>query len=122
MYAISTADPCLWYSVEFPGFGNPPRPTLPPGVSQPTFTITGVAADTYWVVAYRNDRDVPDPGYYSAQVECFRTKPSGPCPDVSLARVTVVAGQPATGVDVTTWGPPPPAQASPTFPPRPTAR
>jgi hypothetical protein len=122
VYAISTSDPRRWYSVDFPGFGNPPRPTLPPGVSQPTFMITGVAPGVYWVVAYRNDREQPDPGYYSRQVECFRTTPSGPCPDVALAPVAVVAGQTASGIDVLTWGPPPPERPSPTFPPRPTPR
>src|SRR5258708_2196319 len=34
LYAISTTDARVWYSVESAGFGNPPRPTLPPRVSQ----------------------------------------------------------------------------------------
>lgn len=122
VYAISTTDARVWYSVAFAGFGNPPRPTLPPGVSQPTYTISGVAPGTYWVVAYRNDGQLPDPGYYSRQVECSRTTPSGPCPDVSLVPATAIAGQTTSGIDVITWGPPPPGQASPTFPPRPTTR
>ena len=123
VYAISTTDPRVWYSVDFPGFGNPPRPTLPPGVSQPTYAITGVAPGTYWVVAYRNDGQLPDPGYYSRQVECFHTTPSGPCPDAALVPATVIAGQTTTGIDVISWGPPnPAAQSSPTFPPRPTPR
>ena len=122
VYAISTTDARAWYSVAFAGFGRPPRPTLPPGVSQATYTITGVAPGTYWVVAYRNDGQLPDPGYYSRQVECFRTTPSGPCPDVTLAPATVVAGQTTSGIDVITWGSPPPGQPSPTFPPRPTPR
>ena len=120
VYAISTTDPRVWYSVEFPGLGNPPRPTLPPGVSQPTYTITGVAAGTYWVVAYRNDRNLPDPGFYSRQVECFRATPRGPCSDINPAPVVVVSGQTTSGIDVITWGTQP--QPSPTLPPRPTPR
>src|SRR5260221_5088998 len=97
VYAISTTDQRVWYSVNFAGAGNPPRPTLPPGQSSATYTITGVAPGTYWVVAYRNDATGPsvgpDPGFYSRQPDCFRAKPSGPCPDLTLAPVTVVAGQ-----------------------------
>jgi len=119
IYAISTTDQRVWYSVDFPGFGNPPRPTLPPGVSQPSYRITGVAPGTYWVIAYRTDGLLPDPGYYSRQAECSRTTPRGPCPDVALVPVTVIAGQDTSGIDVLTWGPPPPGQSSPTFPPRP---
>jgi hypothetical protein len=122
VYAISTTDQRVWYSVDFAGVGNPPRPTLPPGVTEPTYTITGVAPGTYWVVAYRNDGQLPDPGYYSRQPDCFRTTPRGPCPDVTLIPVTVIAGQTVSGIDVLTWGPPPPGQPSPTFPPRPTPR
>lgn len=120
VYAISTTDPRVWYSVAFAGFGNPPRPTLPPGQTEARYTITGVAPGTYWVVAYRTDALLPDPGYYSRQVECQRTRPSGPCPDVGPAMVTVAAGQTASGIDVVTWGTQP--QPSPTLPPRPTPR
>ena len=122
VYAISTTDPRVWSSVDYRGVGNPPRPTPGPGGTGFTYTITGVAPGTYWVVAYRNDEPAgqgPDPGYYSPQAECWRRTPSGPCPDVRLIPVTVTAGQTSTGVDILTWGPPPPEQASPTFPPRP---
>jgi hypothetical protein len=122
VYAISTTDQRVWYSVDFAGFGNPPRPTLPPGVSQPSYTITGVAPGTYWVVAYRNDGQLPDPGYYSRQVDCLRATPSGPCNDVTPAQATVIAGQTTSGVDVLSWGTPSPGQPSATFPPRPTPR
>lgn len=123
VYAISTTDPRVWYSVPFAGFGNPPRPTLPPGQTEPRYTITGVAPGTYWVVAYRTDTGqgpVPDPGFYSRQTVCFRATPSGPCPDVGPAMVTVAAGQTTSGVDIITWGTFP--QPSPTLPPRPTTR
>lgn len=123
VFAISTTDPRVWYAVVFTGFGSPPRPTPPPGVLQPTYTITGVAPGTYWVVAYRDDGQLPDPGYYSRRVDCLRTTPSGPCPDASLVPATVIAGQTTTGIDVISWGPPnPAAPSSPTFPPRPTPR
>ena len=121
VYAISTADPRVWYSVGFAGVGNPPRPTLPPGVSQATYTITGVAPGAYWLVAYRTDGQLPDPGYYSHQGPCFRATPSGPCPDGTPLAVTVIAGQTTSGIDVLGWGPPA-GQPLPTLPPRPTAR
>lgn len=121
VYAISTTDPRVWFSVDYRGVGNPPRPTPGPGDTSFTYTITGVAPGTYWIVAYRNDGpgQGPDPGYYSPQAECSRRTPSGPCPDVRLIPATVIAGQTTAGVDILTWGPPPPEQASPTFPPRP---
>jgi hypothetical protein len=122
VYAISTTDQRAWYSVDFAGFGNPPRPTLPPGVTEPTYTITGVASGTYWVVAYRNDGQLPDPGLYSRVNDCFRTTPSGPCPDGTLVPVTVIGGQTTRGIDVLTWGYPPPVPPAPTIPPRPTPR
>ena len=122
VYAISTTDPRVWYSVVFAGAGNPPRATLPPGVNNATYTISGVAPGTYWIVAYRNDGLTPDPGYYSRQPECSRARPGGPCPDVTLVPATVTAGETTSGIDVITWGPPPPGQPSPTFPPRPTPR
>ena len=120
VYAISTTDQRVWYSVEFAGLGNPPRPTPAPGQTDATYTITGVAAGTYWVVAYRNDGQRPDPGYYSGQAVCARTtpRPQGPCPDINPVRVTVTAGQTASGIDLITWGTQP--QPSPTLPPRPT--
>ena len=119
VYAISTTQPRVWYSVNFAGFGNPPRPTLPPGVSQPTYTITGVAPGTYWIVAYRTDGQLPDPGYFSRQAECARTTPAGPCPDVTLVPATVISGQTTSGIDILTWGYTASNPPSPTIPPRP---
>lgn len=121
VYAISTTEPSVWYSVDFAGAGNPPLPTPRPGQEASTYTITGVAPGAYWVVAYQNNGDDPPyPGWHSRQVECFRDRRSGPCPDVTLAEVTVIAGQVTTGIDLITWGPHPPP--SPTLPPRPTPR
>ena len=128
VYAISTTDSRVWYSVDFAGYGNPPRPTLPPGAAEATYTLSGVAPGTYWVVAYRNDGQLPDPGYYSRVPDCLRARPSvggqsaGPCPDVTLIPATVTAGQTLRGIDVVTWFPAPSDQPSPTVPPRPTPR
>jgi len=120
VYAISTADARVWYSVNFAGLGNPPRPTAQPGTSGDTYTITGVAPGTYWVVAFRNDGQLPDPGFYSRASICQRTTPSGPCPDINPVAITVISGQTASGIDVLTWGTRP--EPSPTLPPRPTPR
>ncbi len=120
VYAISTADARVWYSVNFAGLGNPPRPTAQPGTSGDTYTITGVAPGSYWVVAFRNDGQLPDPGFYSRASICQRTTPSGPCPDINPVAVTVISGQTASGIDVLTWGTRP--EPSPTLPPRPTPR
>jgi hypothetical protein len=120
VYAISTTDPRVWYSVNYAGVGNPPRPTPQPGTSGDTYTITGIAPGTYWVVAYRNDGLSPDPGFYSRAAICMRTTPSGPCPDINPVPVMVIAGQTSSGIDVLTWGTQP--QPSPTLPPRPTPR
>ena len=121
VYAISTADPRVWFSVNFAGFGSPPRPTLPPGQTEATYTITGVAPVTYWVVAYRNDGQLPDPGYFSRAAACLRIPNSAGCPDQTLIPATVTGGQTTSGIDVVSWGPPP-GQPSPTIPPRPTPR
>lgn len=114
------ADQRIWFSVEFPGYGNPPRPTAQPGTEPGMYTLTGVAPGTYWVVAYRNDGQKPDPGVYTREAQCLRRTPSGPCPDQTPVLVTVTAGQTTREIDIVTWYPgsglmPPP-------PPRPTPR
>lgn len=116
VYAISTVDPRVWYSVALPGVGNPPLPPKPPGGL--SYTITGVTPGTYWVVAYRTDRQSPVPAFYSRAVECLRARPSRPCPDHALAPVTVSPGQTTSGIDV--LDAPPPSQ--PSYPPQPTPR
>lgn len=120
VYAIGADDQRIWFSVEFSGYGNPPRPTAQPGSEPGTYRLTGVAPGKYWVVAYRNDGQKPDPGFYSRASECLRRTPGGPCPDESFVIVTVTAGQTTPNIDIVTWWPgsglvPPP-------PPRPTSR
>jgi hypothetical protein len=112
VYAISVNDPRVFFSVEFAGFGNPPRPTLPPGVSQATYTLTGIAPGTYYVLAYRNDNS-PGLGVYSQHtVKCFQATQGGqtstPAPgcsanDHSLLPVTVRAGETVSRIDITDW-------------------
>ena len=124
VYAFSTADERVWYSVDVPQF--PPASGSPPPEGS-RYTITGVAPGTYWVLAYRNDRPtvtLPDPGLWSVRYAC-RT---GPAPtacsdDPSLAIVTVTAGRTTMGIDVQDWvlrSPGRPGQ--PSIPPRPTPR
>ncbi len=106
VYAINQNDQRVWFSVEFPGYGNPPRPTAQPGTEPGTYTLTGVApGTTYSVVAYRNDGQKPDPGVYTRQAECLRRTPSGPCPDQLPVLVTVTAGQTTREIDIVTWWP-----------------
>lgn len=95
----------IWSSVEFPGFGNPPRPTAQPGTEPGTYTLTGVAPGTYVVVAYRNDGQKPDPGLHTREAECLRRTPRGPCPDQTTVLVTVSAGQTAREIDIVSWYP-----------------
>lgn len=105
VYAIGADDQRVWFSVEFPGYGNPPRPTAQPGSEPGTYTLSGVAPGTYWVVAYRNDGQKPDPGVYTRQAECMRRTPSGPCPDQTPVLVTVTAGQTTREIDIVSWWP-----------------
>jgi hypothetical protein len=118
VYAISTADQRVWYSVDVPRFppllGSPrPTGTFAPG-TEPRYTITGVAPGTYYVLAYRNDGQQPDRALYSRRVAC------GCGEDPSLAIVTVSAGQTTSGIDIRDWVMYGPGQPSPSIPPRPT--
>ena len=122
VYAISTTDPSVWYWVKYAGLGRPPLPTAQPGTPGDTYTITGVAPGAYWVVAYRDDGQRPEPGLYSRVNECRRTTPSGPCADGTLVPATVTSGQTTRDIDILTWGYPLPVPPSPTIPPRPTPR
>jgi hypothetical protein len=131
VYAISTTDQRVWFSVDVPRYppASPatplPQGTFRPG-EEPRYTITGVAPGTYYVLAYRNDGQTPDPGAYTRAAQaailyCRPGAPPAPCDDHSLVPVTVAAGQTVSGIDVTDWtvGF---VQPSPTIPPRPTSR
>jgi len=105
VYAIGADDQRIWFSVEFPGYGNPPRATAQPGTEPGTYTLTGITPGRYVVVAYRNDGQKPDPGLYTREAECLRRTPSGPCPDQSSVLVTVTAAQTTREIDIVTWWP-----------------
>ena len=123
VYAIDPDDRRIWFSVEFPGYAlyaGPTGPTRQPGTEPGTYTLTGVAPGRYFVVAFRNDGQKPDPGLYTREAECLRRTPSGPCPDQTTVFITVTAGQTTREIDIVSWWPgsglmPPP-------PPRPTPR
>jgi hypothetical protein len=123
VYAISVADQRVFFSVDTPRY--PLATNTPP---RPSYTMTGVAPGTYYVLAYRND-DVNveaknAPGVYSQYVlQCLQPNAAGTTPapacssaDHSLVPVTVHAGETVPRIDVTDWynGP---ARAS--YPPRP---
>jgi hypothetical protein len=126
VYAISTTDQRVWYSVDVPRFPNPSGTPPPPGTfapgTEPRYTITGVAPGTYYVLAYRNDGQTLYPGGYTqAAVSCRGPQPAPPppaCNDHSLVPVTVITGQTVSGIDVTDWVVQPP----PSIPPRPAPR
>jgi hypothetical protein len=127
VYAISVADPRVFFSVNTPRFGgdatSPPTGATP--APRPSYTITGVAPGTYYVLAYRNDepgqstRDFP--GLYSQYVlRCKPGAPSADCADHTLVPVTVNVGPAVSGIDVTDWYHGSPSdQPRTTYPPRP---
>jgi hypothetical protein len=81
-------------------------------VSQPTYTITGVAPGIYYVLAYCNDNN-PRLGVYTRYtVMCLQATQGGqsstPAPacaanDQSLLPVTVHAGETVRRIDIIDW-------------------
>jgi hypothetical protein len=111
VYAISVADQRTYFSVSSPRYAEG---TTGPG--RGTYTITGVAPGTYYVLAYR-DSDIganDQPGLYSQFViRCVQPSLAGSpvpedCnartgPDHVLVQVTVGAGETASRIDVGDW-------------------
>lgn len=138
IYAISVADPRVFFSVETPRLGgdpmSPPASAAPGATpAPPSYTLTGIAPGTYYVIGYRND-DVNteaknSPVVYSQYtvscIQATQASPAGPnatpapgCTfpgDHSLIPVTVNVGPAVTGIDLKDW--PSPQQG--TYPPRP---
>jgi hypothetical protein len=112
VYAIRVDDPKVFFSVNYVGYGNPPRPTPPPGVSVDTYTLTGIAPGSYYVIAYRNDGETSLGVYSWHTVNCLQASTPGqnstPAPgcsanDHSLVPVTVRAGETVSRIDITDW-------------------
>lgn len=123
VYAISVADQRVFFSLDTPRY--PLATNTPP---RPTYTMTGVAPGTYYVLAYRND-DVNveaknSPGVHSQYVlQCLQPNAAGSTPapgcssgDHSPVPVTVRAGETIQRIDVTDWYY---GAVRPSYPPRP---
>ena len=101
IYAVSTADRGVFFSVAVP------RGTAP----KPAYTITGVRPGTYYLLAYTDGNDGPAGGAYTEYVKCGL---KASCSDHTLIGVTVGAGQTVRDIEVSDWYAP-----AGTFPVRP---
>jgi hypothetical protein len=102
IYAISTSDRSVYFSVDIP------RSTVP--TTAPPYTITGVRPGTYHLFSYAEGNDRAG-GAYTEYVKCgLRAS----CSDHSLIDVAVRAGETVRDIDVTDWYGP-----TESFPPRP---
>lgn len=123
VYAINVADQARSFFVQRPRFAEGQGPD-----DRATYSITGVAPGTYYVVAWRDSdpTSTNQPGLYSQfVVRCVQPSMAGVSPlppecgnsvtgDHSLVPVTVRAGETVTRIEVGDWGY---GQAS--YPPRP---
>lgn len=112
IYAIRVDDPKVFFSVNYVGYGNPPRPTPPPGVPVDTYTLTGIAPGNYYVIAYRNDGETSLGVYSRHTVNCMQASTGGqnstpapgcPANDHTLVPVTVRGGETVSRIDITDW-------------------
>ncbi len=102
IYAVSTTDRSVYFSVDVP------RGTVP---AKPPFTITGVRPGTYNLLAFVGDSQGPAGGAYTEYVKCgLRAS----CSDHTLIDVTVRAGETVRDIEVSDWYAP-----QGTFPTRP---
>lgn len=102
IYAVSTTDRSIFFSVEVPRAQAPPKST---------YTITGVRPGTYNLFAYVEGSDGSAGGAYTEYVTCGLR---AGCPSHDPIDVTVRAGETVREIDVTDWYAPPG-----TFPTRP---
>lgn len=101
IYAISTTDRGVYYSVDIPRTASPPKPS---------FTITGLRPGTYNLFAYAEGNNRAG-GAYTEYVKCgLRAS----CSDHTLIAVTVRAGETVRDIEVSDWYAP-----SDSWPPRP---
>jgi hypothetical protein len=135
VYAISVSDERVHFFVDTPQYGGsgPGTATVPPGERQPSYTLTGVAPGTYYVLGYVTTLPPgsPDrPGLYSNYVvRCYNpTATTPPQPTTAsecsqakenhaLVPVTIRAGETVTKIDVKDW-----YYLEATYPARPTPR
>ena len=101
IYAVSTADRRVFFSVDVPRATTPPRSP---------FTIN-VRPGTYNLFAYLEGNDGPAGGAYTEFVRCGNR---AGCTDHTPIDVTVRAGETVRDIEVSDWYAPPG-----TFPPRP---
>lgn len=101
IYAVSTTDRRVFFSVAVPRAVTPPKST---------YTVTGVLPGTYHLFSYLEGSDTAG-GAYSEFVTCGLR---AGCPSHKPIDVTVRAGETVREIDVTDWYAPPG-----TFPTRP---
>jgi len=125
VYAISTTDQTRSLFVQRPRFAEREGPD-----DRATYTITGVAPGTYYVVAWWDSDATPTtkPGLYSQfVVRCVQPSMAGATPlpaecsnsrtaDHTLVPVTVRSGETVSSIDVGDW-----SYDQATYPPRPAA-
>jgi hypothetical protein len=90
VYAISTTDKTVWFSVEIPRGIDP---------AKPSYTISGVRPGTYnlFAAAEGNERTG---GAYTQYVKCGM---NASCSDHTLIDVTVRAGETVRDIEVSDW-------------------
>ena len=90
VYAISTTDKTVWFSVDIPRGTDP---------AKPSYTISGVRPGTYnlFAAAEGNERTG---GAYTEYVKCGM---NASCSDHTLIDVTVRAGETVRDIEVSDW-------------------
>jgi hypothetical protein len=90
VYAISTTDKTVWFSVDIPRGTDP---------AKPPYTISGVRPGTYnlFAAAEGNERTG---GAYTQYVKCGM---NASCSDHTLIDVTVRAGETVRDIEVSDW-------------------
>jgi hypothetical protein len=90
IYAISTTDRSVYFSVDIPRSPSPPKPT---------YTISGVKPGTYNLFSYAEGADKAG-GAYTEFVKCGLR---ATCSDHTPIDVIVRAGETVRGIEVSDW-------------------